>query len=264
MKLLVKTLRDQRRALLGWTIGTASFSAFIAAYFPSIEAMGEDLQKLIDSYPPAMQAFLGDFSDLATGAGFLRAQLFSLMFPILFLLYAIERGSDLVAGEEERGELDVLLAHPIDRRRVVVEKAGGLALGILVLAAPAWIVLVAADAALGMGVGPGRLTLAMLAISLYAMAMGGVALAVGALRGRKALAIATAAGLAVAAYLLTSLGRLVEALEPLQPLSLQWHYERAHALGADASPVGSIVLALFAGAMLALAAWGLERRDVGV
>jgi len=261
---LAKTLRDQRRALVGWSVGVGLFCLLMVAYFPTIEQMGDDLQKLIESYPPAMQAFFGDVSDLATGPGYLRAELFSLMFPILFLVYAIGRGADLLAGEEERGVLDVLLAHPVDRRRVVLEKAGGLALGVLLLALVGFAVLAAGDVALGMDVGAGRIAVAMVALTLLAVAFGALALAVGGLRGRKALAVAVAASLAVAMYLVTSLGRLVEELDPLQPLSLYHHYEGAHGLSGPVDVVGLLVLALVAAAMVALAAWGFERRDVGV
>ena len=262
--ILLKTLRDQRRALVGWSIGVGLFCLMMVAYFPTIEQMGDDFQKLIESYPPAMQAFFGDFSDLTTGPGYLRAELFSLMFPILFLIYAVGRGADLVAGEEERGALDVLLAHPVDRRRVVLEKAGGLALGILALSLVAWAVLAAGDLALGMDVGAVRIGVAMLALALLAMAFGGLALAVGGLRGRKGPAVAAAASLAVAMYLVTSIGRLVDGLSAVQPLSLYHHYERAHGLGGAVDGVGFVALALSAAATVGLAAWGFERRDVGV
>ena len=40
---------------------------------------------------------------MTSGLGFLNAELFSLMLPVLFLIYAIARGARLVAGEEEAG-----------------------------------------------------------------------------------------------------------------------------------------------------------------
>ena len=39
------------------------------------------------------------------------------MLPLLLLVYAIGAGSRAIAGEEESGTLDLLLAHPLSRRR---------------------------------------------------------------------------------------------------------------------------------------------------
>lgn len=264
MRVLRRTVRDQKRVLVGWGVGLALFCLLMLAYFPTIRENSEEFQQLLENYPPAVQAFFGDFTDFATGPGFLRAELFSLMFPILFLIYAIGRGGDLLAGEEERGQLDELLSHPVDRRRVVLEKAGGMALGLAVLGTVAWLLLAAGDAALGMGVGAARLAVAVLALLLLALAAGFLALAVGALRGRKATAVAAAAVFCVASYLVTSLGRLVADLDVLLPASLFHHYERAHGLGGAPSALALLALAGFAAAMLGLAAWAFERRDLGV
>jgi ABC-type transport system involved in multi-copper enzyme maturation permease subunit len=58
--------------------------------------------------------------------------------PLLFLIFAIGQGSGAIAGEEERGTLDLLLANPRSRVRIVLEKFGALALMTLGLAAMMW------------------------------------------------------------------------------------------------------------------------------
>ena len=49
------------------------------------------------------------------------------MVPLLLLIAAIGAGARATAGEEERGTLDLLLANPISRRRLVLEKLAALA-----------------------------------------------------------------------------------------------------------------------------------------
>ena len=50
------------------------------------------------------------------------------MAPLILLIFAVGAGADAVAGEEERGALDLLLAHPLRRRRLrrpALPRAGG-------------------------------------------------------------------------------------------------------------------------------------------
>jgi ABC-2 type transport system permease protein len=262
-RVATKTMRDQRRALVGWGVALGLLVLLQASYFPMIADQAAELEKLMESYPPAMKAFFGEMDDIASGPGYLRAQLFGLMLPLLLLVFAIARGADLVAGEEERGALDLTLSLPVSRRRVVLEKAAGLGGLILLLGLVLWLVLAPADLLFGMGVGAGRVTAGVLMVVLLAWTGGALALAAGSVRGRKGLALSVAAGVMVASYLLTGLARLVPDLEPARPLSLFHHYGNGDAL-VDGMPwLGALVLLAVTAALLALAAWSFERRDVG-
>ena len=44
------------------------------------------------------------------------------MVPLLLMIAAIGAGAGAIAGEEERGTLELLLANPLSRRRLVLEK----------------------------------------------------------------------------------------------------------------------------------------------
>ena len=86
------------------------------------------LDKLVDEYPEALKAFIGFGGgiDYATGAGYLGIELFSFMVPLLLLVAAIGAGARAIAGEEERGTMDLLLSNPIGRSRVVLEKGAAI------------------------------------------------------------------------------------------------------------------------------------------
>src|SRR6266511_1070057 len=86
------------------------------------------LNRAVQDYPEALKAFVGGELDLASGPGYLDGELFSLMIPLLLLLYTIAAGARAIAGEEEAGTLDLLLSHPISRTRLTLEEAGAMAL----------------------------------------------------------------------------------------------------------------------------------------
>jgi ABC-2 type transport system permease protein len=97
---------------------------------------------------------------------------------------------------------------------------------------------------------------------LLATAFGAVALLVGCATGRRAAGIGAAVGLALASYLLNSLGSLTEALEPWRPLSLFRHASPADALSGDASLGGAAVVAAVTAVLVAAAITLFDRRDL--
>ncbi|HEX7745568.1 MAG TPA: ABC transporter permease subunit [Micromonosporaceae bacterium] len=212
-----KSLRDQRRALVGWSIGIVLLILLEAALWPSIRDM-PDLSQFLQSYPESMRK-LFNLEDFGTGTGFLNAELFSAMLPILFIVFAIGRGARSVAGEEEAGTLDVLLMTRVSPVRLVLQQAAALATAVFALGTVLFAAVLACSAAFGLGIGAADLAGGALAMVLLGLEFGWLALAVGAATGRRALAIGVASAAAVAAYVLYVAGQLVDAVKPWQPLS---------------------------------------------
>jgi ABC-2 type transport system permease protein len=258
-----RSLWDQRRALLGWSVALVLLSLVMVSFYPTIRDQAAEFERLIESYPPAMRALFGDFSDFATPAGYLRAELFSTMLPLLLLVYAIGRGSDLIAGEEGRGQLETLLSHPLTRRRVVLEKAAALATGLVLLATASFVALAVGVLLVRMDMPMGNLAAGYLHLVLLALLFGLLALALGALRGRRGAAVGIAAGAGVATFLLDSLANLVEWMEPSQWLSPWQYYVGGEPLKLGPDWLGLAVLSAASAALLGLAVRALERRDVG-
>ena len=74
------------------------------------------------------------------------------MLPILFLVYGIGRGARSVAGEEEAGNLEVLLTTRVSPTSLVLHRAAALATGMLGLG----VVLLLAGGGVLTDVQPGR------------------------------------------------------------------------------------------------------------
>ena len=117
-----KTLRDLRRGFAWWCVGLIGLVSMMIAVYPTVRD-NPSLNKLVQDYPEALKAFIafGGSLDYVSGAGYLGSELFSFMIPLLFLVAAIGNGAGSLAGEEERGTLEFLLAHPVSRTRVAVE-----------------------------------------------------------------------------------------------------------------------------------------------
>lgn len=254
-----KALRDQRRSFLGWSLGLVLLVLLEAALWPSIRDM-PDLQQFLNNYPEAMRKLFG-LEEFGTGTGFLNAELFSALLPIVFIAFGIGRGARAIAGDEEAGTLEVILVTPVSARSLLLQQAATLATTAFGLGAVLFLATLGSSALFGLGVSAGDLAAATLAMVLLGIEFGWLALAIGAATGRRALAIATASGVAVGAYLLYVAGELVEAVQPWQPIS---PFHQALAGG----PLGAGVqaaygwMALAAVVFVAAALPIFDRRDV--
>lgn len=255
----LKTLRDLRHGLIGWSVSIGLLVLVESLIWPSFKDM-KDIEKLFAQYPDYMQR-LFDVTAMTSGRGFINAELFTLLLPALFLVYAIGRGARLVAGEEEEGTLDVLLVTPLSSTRILLEKALGLATAVVVLGVALYAVTLGCSWAIGMGIGPGDTFSGCLAMVLLGTEFGLLALGVGAATGRRSLAVAVPAALAVAAYVLYVAGLLVQGVDPWQHLS---PLEQALASGPLGGGLPLDFLWLLLGCVLVTLATlpTLDRRDI--
>lgn len=251
-----KTVRDAARGLVWWSAGIVALVLLTNAFYPSIRG-NEDYERLLDDYPDVVKAFIGE--DLTSPAGYLESQLFSFMVPLLLLIYAVGAGARAIAGEEEAGTLDLLLAQPVSRTRVVLEKAGALAALLAVLAVVLFAAIWAPASAFELDIGAGNVVAAVAGSYLIALLHGYVALLVGAATGSRAAALGVSAVLAVGAYFLNALGEVVDALEPWRPVSPFSHVGDPLRNGFGA---GMLVLLGLAAIAAAAAPALFARRDV--
>ncbi len=261
-EVLVESVRERRRSLAWWLAGLAALTALTIAFYPSVRD-DPALSDYAKDLPESLRAlFAGGELDLASPTGYLNSQLFALMAPLIFLIFAIGNGAGAVAGEEERGLLDLVLAHPVRRSAYAVQRF--LALAVLVggLTVALFAMVAVGSRLVDLEIGLDKLVAASTSVGLLALLFGAVALATGSLRPGRTRAIAIAAGLAVAAWLWDGLAQSVDALDGWRALSPFYQALGRNPLREGAPWAGWALLALATVALAAAAAVGLERRDL--
>lgn len=212
-----KSVRDQRWTVFGWSVGILLLVLVQAAVWPTMRDL-PSLEELLAGYPEAMRDLFA-LDAMNTGVGFLNAELFTLILPLLFIIFAVSRGARLVAGEEEQGMLDVVLVTRVTTTSLLLQKAAALAVAVAALALVLTAMMLICSPIFDLGIGLGDLAPAVLAMWLLGTEFGFVSLAVGAVTGRRPIALAVSGTLAVASYTLYALGQIVESIQPWQPLS---------------------------------------------
>jgi ABC-2 type transport system permease protein len=184
------------------------------------------------------------------------------MAPLAVILVTAVMGAGALAGEESRRTMGLLLANPIPRSRIVLEKAAtmvlfGMAVGFATFAG------VALGSALGdLGMSVGNIAATSTLQALVGLVFGALALALSAGTGRTGVAVAGAAGAALAFHLLTSLADITGALSFIEWVS-PFHYY----LGSDPLVNGmdwgaAAVLAVLALVLIGLSFVLFQRRDI--
>ena len=256
------TFRQHRRSMISWMAGLGAFGVVMLALYPSVKG-NHDFAKLLASYPEALQKLFA-LSDYTTPTGYLRAEVFSFLAPLLVSLFAVFLGADLIAGEEGRGTLEILAASPVARRRIFAEQFAALIVMVSGVALVLGFVLFLGGRVVHLQVATVHLLSATVAMAVLACVVGTLALVIGAATGKRGLALSVGAVVLVGSYLLSQLASLVPFLVHFRGLSPWWH-----ALGVDPLTKGLLpwhLLGLLAALALlsAVGAMLFDRRDLGI
>jgi ABC-2 type transport system permease protein len=257
------TLTWLRGQILGWGLGIAALGLILVPFYDVFMEQQADFMQMIESYPPEFLAFFGgDAAALATPQGYLGMYGFALL-PIILGIFAVLVGSGLLAGDEESGRLDLIVAHPVSRAGIFWGRAAAFvvaSLGILFLGWLGFVVLLPGSSLV---VSWGQLGLAFLPVLAQILIFGSLALLLSLLLPSRRLA-ATGAGLVlVISYFVSSMSSLHQGLASLAQLLPYEYFQGGEAIqGLD---LAAFLGLLATSAGLALVAWWrFERRDIRV
>ncbi|HSK26037.1 MAG TPA: ABC transporter permease subunit [Jiangellales bacterium] len=256
-----QTLYQQRRALLGWVVGLAGVSMLYAGFYPAVSA-----PEFADAYASMPSGVIDAFGmqDLASPAGYLGSTVFGILGPVLVMVFAIGWGARFIAGDESTGALDLLMAHPVSRPSVLLQRTLALVAGLVVLGLTVTLALTVVSGPAGLDLGVGPLAAGALHLIALGLAVGAIALALGAATGSRAVAVGGAAVVAVLAWMANALAPQVEGLGWLAEVSPFSWYSQGRPLvdGVQWGDVGLLVG--LAAVALAVGTAAFRRRDLMV
>lgn len=261
--LFLKTVRDLQGQIWGWGLSLGSLGVLIVAMYPAFKDQMVVYMQMVKGMPQAFVAFFGDIGHIGEWSGWLGVEFFSYMPPAL-AIFGVVAGAGLIAGEEERGTLDLLLSQPIRRWRVVVEKAAALAAATLLICLITALCLVITATAIGQSQNLNRLLAATMDLAPITLASGALALMASVLLRRRRVAMSLALFVVVGGWFVDSLGKAVNVLKPYRPFTL-FHYSNGGAILTGSSDWGNAgVLLGLAVLFVLVAVVAFQRRDLAV
>lgn len=251
-----KTLRDVRAMALGGGATVFVMGFIHVLIYPTYEKSLKDFE-----IPGAMKGFLGEAESIATPEGFASGEVFSWL-PLVLITFAIIAGTGATAAEEGAGTLDLLLAQPVSRIHLLIQKATAIAVALGVswwLGLPGLLLgklFVDFDLSSWAFVQAQIMSFSMVLLYLS------LALWMGAILPNRGAASMVCIAAVVIPYFLHMIGSAVSDLADLRKLTPFYWADASHVLvsGFDWPRFAGMVglTAVFFG----LALWSFERRDI--
>ncbi|MFF4237763.1 ABC transporter permease subunit [Actinomadura geliboluensis] len=254
--MFTKTLFDNRRVLVVWALATGLLAMMYASFYPQVTADSAA------NVPEAMSGF--GFDDTASAAGYLQGAVFGLLVPLLATFYGAATGARMVSADEESGYLDLLLAHPIGRTRLLLHRFAALAAGALLIAAVVLLAVLAVRSSAELDtISVAGFAAQAVNLALLALVFGALATGIGAATGKsRATVFGIAAGTGVLAYALNGFAPQIGA-DWLRHLTPFRYYIGGEPLKNGFQYADAGVLAAATTILLGLGAWRFARRDLG-
>lgn len=257
-------LRDRRWSMTSWIISTVLIIVVTAAFYPSMNDLGTSL----DNSGAAMDALmgLGEGIDPSSPLGYLWIGLYANVYPWMLMSLGASLGCAAIAGDEDTGSLEYLLSNAVTRTTVLFARFAAVVTILFVVTFVSALSLVVTmplfeltdEATLtspdgspitAPGATVGDVAAGTLAAFAIALGLTGIAFLVGAVTGRKSIAVGVAAGVGVGGYVLYTLSSMTTSLDAIVWLS-PWRWYVGDAMLING--LSSAVLLPFATATVSL------------
>lgn len=256
-------LRERRRGILLWSLAMATLSLVTAASYPAIKESGSALDELMESMPEGMMQMLGAADGITSPPGYLNSQFYSNVFPFVLLIAGIAAAAWAIAGSEREGTLESLLANPVHRSRVALERLAATTILVALLTALATALLIAVRSPFELSaLSVSNLTAAGVGSFLLAMLFASITFAVGAASGSKGFALAAGAGLATATYVLFGLSSLVDFFHSVRWASPWYWFLSTSPLTGGWTFAATLLPLLIIAPVVAIGTYLFTRRDL--
>ena len=199
---------------------------------------------------------------MSTPEGFYQIELFGMMAPIAVMVATVTIGARALAGEEEHRTMGLLLANPIKRSTVVLQKTAAMVIHASVVGLATFAGIAGGAILGGLGMSIGNIAATSLLVTLVGLSFGALALALSAGSGRVKLAIYGTVGMALVTYVINALLPFSNSLAGYAKWSPFYYY-----LGSDPLVNGmhwghaGVLIGLTAGLVVSAVAL-FERRDL--
>ena len=258
-----KAGREQRAAVSFCAVMVGVFFVlgsylFITFGEMNMEAMGKLSPQLIQAM------FGGMFGELTPLDTWLITLFVHPLVLTMFAVVVVANTSRSLAGEIDRGTIDLVLSGPVRRWQMVVAPFCVLLLSLAALCTSIWLAML-----LGLRIGEielnrplGDFGWILLNLYLVSFAAAGVALWISATTNQQGKAIARSLAFLAISFFVNVLASLWQRIEGLDYLSIYHYYQPQPILEGETPWQSVVVLALVGAVGFAMALWQFSRRDI--
>jgi ABC-2 type transport system permease protein len=259
--LLIHEIRSRWRAILGWSFSLILYGAAYILIFPA--RLFEQL-KFLKELP--IYKLVG--IQLGSIEGYM-ASIVLVYIPILLGIYCIIASTSTLAGEEDNGTLELIVAMPLSRWQIFTAKAMALSFVVLFITIIASIgnafVLAVIKINTPINVTPFGLFTALMSSLPLAFGFIMIGLFLGAILPNRRLSATVMTVFFIASFFGENIAGMVKSLEPLRYFSLFNYYNTTETIFTEGTKLSNILILLgIAAVFYILALICFSRRNITV
>ncbi len=256
------TLWQRRWSTLWWSLGIVSLITLTLSFYPTIHNQAAQLNKSFGSLNNSTLALFGG-TDFFSPVGYLNSQLIYLMLPLLLIILGVGLGSSLIGREESEGTIELLLARPISRPRLILAKALAGAFIIFLVTTIGSLVTIGLAKVVNMGIPLTNIAMACLACFMLVLTFSAIAFLLSSTGRGRASALGITIVYTLGGYIIGSLANTVHGLRIPSMLFPYHYYQSADILRGTFNWSSITFFGIFIGVCLILALLSFRRRDLG-
>lgn len=260
LRLLWQELVFRRNAIIGWSLGLSFFPIVYIGIYPSVADQMVGLADL-EIYQ-AMGMSLGTFADWI-------GSILVLFMPLIAAIYAIINGTATLAAEEEDGRLEMIVALPLPRWKIVTAKAIALLISSLIIflavSAVSFFVFQAIESQLETDLLAIDLVAAVFSAWPLVFAFGMISMFLASFSPSRRIAAMIATAIIIVSYFGDNLANSTTELEPFEPFFLFTYLDSSGRAVTEGQQTGDVLVLLGIGLVaFALALFFFQQRDLTV
>jgi ABC-2 type transport system permease protein len=235
------------------------------AMWPSFSKESDQFMELADAYPEAvMKAMNIDIMNMfGSLEGFIAGEHFSIIWPIILIILTLSYASSAIAGEIDKGTIELLLAQPISRLKIFFAKyfSGLVIITIFILLSNFSVVPFALLHNVDFRL-QNYLTISILGF-LFVFAIYGICIMLSSLSSSRGKPMAITGGILIIMYALNVFSAFQESVENLKYASFFYYYDFAAAAIHNQLDAPNIAVFLAVGITTAIiGAFIFVKRDI--
>ena len=261
-----RTIKDRKISLIIYCISSILLVWMYVAMFPSILDQAESMNQLMESYPEGLlKAFGIEEAIFDTVERFLSMEHFSFIWPIMVMFLMISLAGVSLAGEVEKGTVEILLSRPVSRIKIFFARyLAGIFTLVLFTACSVFAAIPLAELHDIDYVFENYFTASIICF-LFGWAIFSIAMMLSAIFSERSKVYMLTGGLLILMYVLNIIAAIKEELEELKYISFFYYYDYIEALvrnNIELLPV--VVFTGVAVVCTAIGALWFNKRDIAI
>ncbi|MGD2250543.1 MAG: ABC transporter permease subunit [Candidatus Methanofastidiosia archaeon] len=263
MKILIKTLNEKKRGII--ILGALLFglSLYVMLIFPEMDQLMEGFDEMLDN--PAFKVFAQSITSMSSIEGFLAIEVYQWGINFLLAGYAIFFAASFIAGEIEDKTIDVLLANPVSRTRILLEKYVALVIMVALVNIAVFAGVLAGAYYIGEDIDIAWVVYTHVLAMPFLLAMGSYSTLISAVLDDSRKAFSVGFGILIGSFIVDSVSLMSEKYADVGRFTLFYYFDAGKILvHHEINWNHTYILLAVAVVVLAIAVIWFRRRDISV